>query len=85
MANCSIAIFKYGITALPEKIDESNAIILRTDAQGSAETKSAEVTEDSYLLKITRVGFKTLTKTVKFAEDKTRPGNASLTITLGAE
>lgn len=85
LANCSIAIFKYGITALPEKIDESNAIILRTDAQGSAETKSAEVTEDSYLLKITRVGFKTLTKTVKFAEDKTRPGNASLTITLGAE
>ncbi len=82
LAGSSIAVFHSGITAPPAEISESNAVILRTDAQGLAETPSAEVTEGSYLMKIVRAGYKSRVETVKLTEDQTRPGAVSLLITL---
>jgi hypothetical protein len=85
LAGSSLALFKEGITTLPAQISEENALILRTDNQGRAESKGADVKPGTYLMKAVRVGYKSLVQTVTLSEDRTRPGAASLLVRLEPE
>lgn len=85
LANSSFALFKEGITAEPARITEENALILRTDKQGRAETRQAVVKPGTYLMKAVRAGYKSITTTVTLSEDRGRPGAVTLVVTLEPE
>lgn len=85
LANSSFALFKEGITTEPAKISEENAFIFRTDRQGRAETKQAEVKPGTYLMKAVRAGYKSIVTTVTLSEDRGRPGAVTLVVTLEPE
>lgn len=85
LANSSFALFKEGITTAPAKISEENALILRTDKQGRAETGQAEVKPGTYLMKAVRVGYRSIVTQVTLTEDRGRPGTATLVVTLEPE
>ncbi len=85
LAGSSFALFKEGITAEPAKTTGENALILRTDKQGRAETKQAEVKPGTYLMKAVRDGYKSIITTVTLSEDRGRPGAVTLLVTLEPE
>lgn len=85
LPDSSFALFKEGITAEPEKITAENALILRTDREGRAETGQASVKPGTYLMKAVRIGYKSIVANVTLSEDRGRPGTATLVVTLGPE
>jgi serine/threonine protein kinase len=85
LAGSSLALFKEGITSLPERISEENALIVRTDDRGRVESKVAVVKPGEYLMKAARAGYKSLVQTVRLSEDVTRSGTVTLRVTLEPE
>lgn len=82
LAESSFALFKAGITKIPATVSQENALILRTDKSGKAESKSAEVQEGTYVWKAVRDGYQTQTGEITLREDPTRPGTAKVLVTL---
>ncbi len=82
LAESSFALFKAGVAEIPATVSRENALILRTDKSGKAESNSMEVQEGTYLWKAARVGYQTLTGKVTLREDPARPGTVSLIVTL---
>ncbi|MEK7832358.1 MAG: serine/threonine-protein kinase [Acidobacteriota bacterium] len=85
LAKSSFALFNEGITVVPDIISEENALTLRTDSQGRAETEQAAVKPGTYLMKAVRVGYKSFIGNVTLGEDRARPGTVTLVVTLEPE
>lgn len=82
LAESSFAIFKAGITKIPATVSKENALILRTDKFGKAESQSSELQEGTYLWKAVRDGYQTQTGELTLREDPARPGTAKVIVTL---
>ncbi|MBI1762713.1 MAG: hypothetical protein HYR56_14860, partial [Acidobacteria bacterium] len=83
LPQCSFALFNAGVSSEPKPITTQNALVLRTDATGHAE--SAAVRPGTYLTKTVCRSHRTLSETLTLAEDLARPGTISVVRALQPE